>query len=59
MDLTILAGKQTRKKSSDNSSRISKHEMENIVERLMMQQHRSSTARTYIYQYGDNSIDLF
>ena len=34
MDLTILAGKQTRKKSSDNSSRISKHEMENIVERL-------------------------
>ena len=34
--------------SSKGSSKISTHDMERIVEKLMMKQHRDSTAKTYL-----------
>ena len=46
----LILGKRRRKKvkSSDNSSSISTAHMESIVARLMVYQHRDSTARNYL-----------
>ena len=50
MFISVAAGKKckTKKKSSDGSSKISTHSMENIVEKLLLKQHRDSTSKTYL-----------
>ena len=50
---SLIVGKrkvqgQYKKKSADGSSRISTHSMENIVNKLMLKQHRNSTSKTYL-----------
>ena len=52
--MSVSAGKlrkfssQKKTDSSDGSSRISTHDIKQIVERLMLKQHRDSTAKTYL-----------
>ena len=48
IDVQFISGKQngSKKSSVGESSVISTYEIEQIVDKLMMQQHRSSTART-------------
>ena len=53
MSVSVSAGKYRKfnskqTDSSDGSSRISTHDMKQIVERLMLKQHRDSTAETYL-----------
>ena len=45
MFILYIAGHKSR---SDDSSRISIHDMNNIVQKLMMRQHRDSTAKIYL-----------
>ena len=49
MNNCIFAGNRRRKSSSaSSSSKISTHELHNIVNRLLLTQHKDSTAKTYL-----------